>query len=135
MRLRNEGAGGSEGRGRVGTLERSPVAPGSENARRGVVVLRVQDGHARMVDVTVQGGPAAVLAPAVVVVRAHVAPVRHLEPRANLSAGPSRVAHTPNNGHRAVSLTSLTSSIDVRRRPSHFVRPKRLGSWSNPTRG
>ena len=110
MRLRNEGAGGSEGRGCVATLERSPVAPGSENARRGVVVLRVQDGHARMVDVTVQGGPAAVLAPAVVVVRAHVAPVRHLEPRANLSAGPSRVAHTPNNGHRAVMLTMTSST-------------------------
>lgn len=101
----------------MGTLGKSQVAPGSENARRGVVVLRVQDAHARMVDVTVQGGPAAVLAPAVVVVRAHVAPVRHLEPRANLWAG-----------MRAAPAQDKNFEVEV--------VPRRIASSrQNPTRG
>lgn len=50
-------------------------APWSQDARRGVVVLGVERGHTGVVDVPVERGPAAVLAPAVVVVRAHVPPL------------------------------------------------------------
>ena len=57
------------------------LVPGAQHARGRGVVLRVLRGHAGVVDVAVEGGAAAVLPAAVVVVRAHVPArgVRHRE--------------------------------------------------------